>query len=309
MQDDANHTGAEVGWGEMPMHARVIRFWSLLKCAAGYWASDNASNTGAALAFYCAFSIAPLLVILLTLAGFVISAQAANAQVGAQLSALFGAATARILLGAVHSAQRTEGVFATIVSVITLLIGATTVLAALQTALQMIWKSEQLAITGIRGWFRTRLLSLGFILTLGFLLVISLTLSAALSNLRSRFAAAFPALVTIVAVVNSLLSVLLVAGLFTLIYRYMPARRLRWKTVIAGGVLTAVLFDAGRWLVALYLAHSTQPSAYGAASSFAALLLWLYYTAQIFLFGAEFTSCLANLRRHEEVIEAISKCD
>src|SRR6185437_6489212 len=114
------------------MGARIRRIWSLLKCAAAYWTSDNASNTGAALAFYCAFSIAPLLVILLTLAGFVISEQAANAQVGAQLAALFGPATARILLGAVHSAQRTQGVFATIVSVVTLLIGATTVLAALQ---------------------------------------------------------------------------------------------------------------------------------------------------------------------------------
>lgn len=278
------------------MGARIRRVWSVLRCAAAFWASDHASNTGAALAFYCAFSIAPLLVILLTLAGLVISERAANAQVGAQLSALFGPATARILLGAVHSAQRTQGVLATIVSVVTLLIGATTVLAALQSALQVIWKSERLAIAGIRGWVRTRLLSLGFILTLGFLLVISLTVSAALSNLRARFAAAFPALVTIVAIIDSVLSLLLVAGLFTLIYRYMPARRLRWRTVIAGGVLTALLFDAGRWLIALYLAHSTQPSAYGAASSFAALLLWLYYTAQIFLFGAEFTSCLARLR-------------
>jgi membrane protein len=92
----------------------------------------------------------------------------------------------------------------------------------------------------------------------------------------------------------------LVSGLFTLIYRYMPTRRLPWRTVIAGGVLTAILFDIGRWGVGLYLAHSTQPSAYGAASSFAALLLWLYYTSQIFLFGAEFTSCLAGLRNEED---------
>jgi membrane protein len=98
------------------------------------------------------------------------------------------------------------------------------------------------------------------------------------------------------ALADSLLSVLLVSALFALIYRYMPTRRLPWRTVGAGGLLTAVLFDVGRWAVGLYLAHSTQPSAYGAASSFAALLLWLYYTSQIFLFGAEFTSCLAGLR-------------
>lgn len=289
------------------MGARIRRVLSLLKCAARFWSSDNASNTGAALAFYCAFSIAPLLVILLTLAGLFLNEKTANAQVSAQLSALFGSATAKILLGAVRSAQRTQGLFATALSVVTLVVGATTVLAALESALQIIWNSERLAIAGVRGWVRTRLLSLGFILTLGFLLVISLTVSAALSNLRARFAEAFPALVTIVALADSALSLLLIAGLFTLIYRYMPSRRLPWKIVIAGAVLTAGLFDAGRWLIGLYLAHSTQPSAYGAASSFAALLLWLYYTAQIFMFGAEFTSCLASLRTGGEALEAHSK--
>jgi membrane protein len=102
-------------------------------------------------------------------------------------------------------------------------------------------------------------------------------------------------------VCDFLLSLLLVASLFALIFRYMPARRLAWKLVIAGGMLTAVLFDLGRWAVGLYLAHTTQPSAFGAAASFAALLLWLYYTAQIFLFGAEFTACLGQLREKEEL--------
>ncbi len=274
-------------------YRRVAR---LLRCAGTHWSTDNASNTGAALAFYCAFSIAPLLVILLTLAGLFFNEKTADAQVGLQLSALFGPATAKILLGAVHSAQHTQGVVATLVSVVTLLIGSTTVLAALQQALEVIWHSERLAIAGLRGWVRTRLLSFGFILTLGFLLLISLTLSAGLSNLRTRFAAAYPALVTLIAVADVVLSLCLVGGLFALMYRYMPARRLSWRTVAAGGLLTAVLFDAGRWGVGLYLAHSTQPSAYGAASSFAALLLWLYYTSQILLFGAEFTSCVARLR-------------
>jgi membrane protein len=272
---------------------------ALLRCAASYWNSDNASNTGAALAFYCAFSIAPLLVILLTVAGLFFNEKTVDAQLGAQLASLFGPATAKILLGAVHSAQHAEGVLATIVSIVTLLIGSTTVLAALQAALEVIWRSQRLAIAGIRGWLRTRLLSFGFILTLAFLLLISLTLSTALSNVRARFAAAYPALVTLVALFDIVFSLVLVSGLFTLIYRYMPTRRLPWKIVIAGGVLTAILFDVGRWAVGLYLAHSTQPSAYGAASSFAALLLWLYYTSQIFLFGAEFTSCLAGLRTED----------
>jgi membrane protein len=285
------------------LKALIRRTATLLQCAGSYWGSDNASTTGAALAFYCAFSIAPLLVILLTLAGLFVNEKTAAAQVGAQLAALFGPSTAKILLGAVQSAQHTEGFVATLVSVVTLLIGSTTVLAALQAALEMIWRSQKLAVAGIRGWVRTRLLSFGFILTLGFLLVISLTLSAALSNVRGRFAAAFPGLVALIAVADIVLSVLLVGGLFALIYRYLPTRRLPWKTVAAGGLLTAALFDAGRWVVGLYLAHSTQPSAYGAASSFAALLLWLYYTSQIFLFGAEFTACLAGLRDEEEAAQ------
>ena len=275
---------------------RGVRLWALTRCAARYWIADNSSNTGAALAFYCAFSLAPLLVILLTIAGFFLGERSAYGQIGDQLTALFGASTARTLLGAVHSAQQSRGTFATVVSVITLLVGATTVLAALQQALEQIWKSGALALTGIYGWLRTRLLSFGFILTLGFLLLVSLTLSTALANLRIRVAAGHPAWVGLFGFLDILLSLFVVSGLFALIYRYMPARRLPWWAVARGGLLTAALFDLGRWLVSLYLAHSTQPSAYGAASSFAALLLWLYYTSQIFLFGAEFTACLGGVR-------------
>jgi len=276
---------------------RLKRALILLGCAGRYWSADNASTTGAALAFYCAFSIAPLLVILLSLAGLIVSETAAYGQVGAQLSALFGPATAKILLGAVRSAEHKQGPIATAISIVTLLIGATTVLAALQTALETIWKSRALAASGVRGWVRTRLLSFGFILALGFLLLVSLSLSTALASLRAWVASAFPAFVAVTGVLNLLLSLLLVAALFTLIYRYMPTRRLPWKDVLLGGLLTAVLFDAGHWAVGLYLAHSTQPSAFGAASSFAALLLWLYYTSQIFLFGAEFTACLGGVRQ------------
>ena len=275
---------------------RLVRVWTLTRCAARYWLADNSSNTGAALAFYCAFSIAPLLVILLTIAGFVLGESSAYGQIGDQLAALFGSSTAKTLLGAARSAEHARGMFATVVSVVTLLIGATTVLAALQQALEQIWKSGALALTGIYGWVRTRLLSFGFILTLGFLLLVSLTISTALANLRTRMAAGHPALVGLFGLADLVFSLLVVGGLFALIYRYMPARRLSWRSVALGGLLTAALFDLGRWLVSLYLAHSTQPSAYGAASSFAALLLWLYYTSQIFLFGAEFTACLGGVR-------------
>jgi membrane protein len=285
------------------MRARLQKAFDLLRCAARYWSSDNSSNTGAALAFYCAFSIAPLLVILLTLLGLFVNAQDAAQQVNAQLTSLFGPSTAHVLLGAAQSAQRVEGVAAAIVSIVTLLIGATTVLASLQSALELMWGQQRVRISGIRSWIRTRLLSLGFILTLGFLLLISMTLSTAVSTLQSRFAVAYSGFVTLAALADFVLSLLMVAGLFALIYRYMPSRRLSWRIVAWGGLVTAVLFDAGRWAVGLYLAHSTQPSAYGAASSFAALLLWLYYTSQIFLFGAEFTACLAGLRSSPQKAE------
>lgn len=278
-----------------------LRRWLRLGlCAANHWSSDNASTTGAALAFYCAFSLAPLLVILLTIAGAVVGAETAYGQVGEQLTALFGQSTAKVILGAVRSSQQFEGVVSTVVSAITLLIGASTVLAALDTALEKIWRSETLLPTGVRGWVRTRLLSFGFILALGFLLLVSLTISTALANLRGWVAKRYAEIVGLIGALDFVATLVLVSMLFALIYRYMPARRMPWKTVIAGGVLTAVLFDIGRWAIGLYLAHSTQPSAYGAAASFAALLLWLYYTAQIFLFGAEFTACLAGLRDERE---------
>jgi membrane protein len=287
----------------MRLRARLKRTLTLLGCAARYWYDDNASTTGAALAFYCAFSIAPLLVILLSLAGLIVSEKTLYVQVGSQLAALFGPGTARILLGAVRSAEHQEGPIATGISIVTLAIGATTVLAALQNALEIMWKSGARAVSGVRGWVRTRLLSFGFILALGFLLLVSLTLSTALANLRAWVAGVYPGFVIAIGVLNLLLSLVIVAALFTLIYRYMPTRRLPWKEVLLGGLLTAVLFDIGRWAISLYLAHSTQASAFGAASSFVALLLWLYYTSQIFLFGAEFTACLGGVRQESRAQE------
>jgi membrane protein len=278
------------------MNSISKRSLGLLACAARNWVADNASTTGASLAFFCAFSIAPLLVIVLTTAGWIVGATAAYSQIDAQLNGLFGPSTARILLSAIKSSQHAEGLLSTIVSIISLLIGATTVLSALETLLEQIWKSEALASVGVRGWIRTRFLSLGFILTLGFLLLVSLTISTGIATLQKHVGTVHSAVVGLIGTLDLLVSIGLVAFLFALIFRYMPARRLPWKDVAIGGLLTAVLFDLGKWAVGLYLSHSTQPSAFGAAASFATLLLWLYYTSLIFLFGAEFTSCIGGLR-------------
>jgi membrane protein len=270
--------------------------WRLFKCAVTHWSQDAAATTGAALAFYCAFSLAPLLIILVTLAGWVTDAATAYGHLSRQLSALFGRGTADILLQAMKTSQQAEGGLATVVSVGTLLLGATTVFAALEDALERIWGSKALVPSGLRGWLRARLLSIGLILAVGFLLLVSLSLSTALAALRGIIARHFTSLVVLTSALDLLISTVFVTALIALIYRYLPARRMSWRPVLWGALVTALLFDLGRWLIAFYLARAAQPSAFGAAASFVAMLLWLYYTAQIFLLGAEFTACLGGVR-------------
>lgn len=270
--------------------------WSMVKCAVGHWSSDQAATIGAALAFYCAFSIAPLLVILLKLAGWIVGVEAAYGHLSSQLSALFGKSTADVLLEAMRSSQTADGLVATIVSAATLLLGATTVFNALESALEQIWGARELVPKGVRGWIRTRLLSFGLILAVGFLLLVSLSLATALTALREAIGRRFTGFVILTGVLDFAISTALVTGLIALIYRYMPARRMQWRPILWGALVTALLFHLGRWGIAWYLGRSTQPSAFGAAASFAAMLLWLYYSAQIFLLGAEFTACIGGVR-------------
>ncbi|HKS53964.1 MAG TPA: YihY/virulence factor BrkB family protein [Steroidobacteraceae bacterium] len=270
--------------------------WPLIKCAVSNWSSDQAATIGAALAFYCAFSIAPLLVILLKTAGWIVGAQAAFGHLSAQLTALFGKSTADVLLDAMRSSQSADGIVATIVSAVTLLLGATTVFNALEAALEQIWGARDLVPKGVRGFIRTRLLSFGLILAVGFLLLVSLSLTTALTALREAIGRHFTGFVVLAGGLDFVISIALITGLIALIYRYMPARRMEWRPILWGALVTALLFHLGRWGIAWYLGRATQPSAFGAAASFAALLLWLYYSAQIFLLGAEFTACFGGVR-------------
>lgn len=270
--------------------------WPLVKCATRSWVADQAATTGAALAFYCAFSLAPLLIILVTVAGWIIGEELAYGQLRTQLDSLFGAATADVLFKAMRSSQSGDGVIATVISIASLFIGSTTVFSALESALEHIWKAQALAPHGAWGWLRSRLLSFGIILAIGFLLLVSLTVTTALSALRSVIAARFSELVVVTALLDFCISIALIGGLIALIYRYLPARRLAWQPVLWGALITALLFHLGRWAIGLYLGRATQPSAFGAAASFAAMLLWLYYSAQIFLLGAEFTACLGGIK-------------
>jgi membrane protein len=271
--------------------------WLLVKCAVGHWARDRAATLGAALAFYCAFSLAPLLIVLVTLTGWIVGEQTATQQLDEQLRALFGPGTAGVLMNAMTSAQSADGLTAVALSVATLLIGATTVFAALEGALQEIWGTRAIAPRGVYGWLRSRILSMGLILALGFLLLVSLTVSTAVAALRRFIASFYSELVVLTAVLDFVITLAMVTGLIALIYRYLPVRRMAWKPILWGALATALLFQLGRWGISVYLARSTQPTAFGAAASFAALLLWLYYSAQIFLLGAEFTACLGGSRK------------
>ena len=272
-------------------------FISTLKCAARCWVADNASTVGAALAFYCAFSIAPLLVIVMTLLGWIIGPDAASTFINHQLTALFGSSGADTIVTAMRSARQSSGAVAAIISVVTLIVSATTVFSALETVLNTIWGSTALVRAGVTGWIRSRLLSFGFVIAVGFLLLVSLTLSTGLAAVQAHLSARYQPLLVGAQLMDFVFSVALSTGLFALVYRYMPATRLAWKRVIAGALFSALLFYVGRWGIGFYLARSAQPSSFGAAASFATLLLWLYYSAQIFLFGAEFTSCLGALRK------------
>ncbi len=271
--------------------------WSILKGTANNWLDDQASSISAALAFYCAFSLAPLLIIIVTIAGWIVGSDAAYSYLGSQVTLLFGKQSADLILSAMESAQSEEGVWATVVSIIMLLIGASTVFAALESALQQIWGGRDALPRGWRAFVRGRLISFGFILAIGFLLLVSLTLTTALAALRGYVLRHFEGMVSLFASVDFLLSIALGTGLVALMYRYLPAKRLPWRQVVTGALVTALLFHLGRWAIGLYLGRATQPTAYGAAASFAALLLWLYYSAQIFLFGAEFTACLGQSRK------------
>ena len=270
--------------------------WAMFKSTVANWLSDQASSISAALAFYSAFSIAPLLVIAVAVIGWIVGAQSADTFIGQQLKLLFGESTAKLVVEAMHSAQKTEGIWATIVSVVTLIIGATTVFGALESALRQVWGTSVEQTGGWRGFVRTRIVSFGFILAIGFLLLISLTMTTALAGLRGWVAHRYEGLVAVLGVLEFVLSTALGTGLIALMYRYLPAVRLAWRHVLIGALVTTLLFQVGRWGIGLYLGRATQPSTFGAAASFAAMLLWLYYSAQIFLLGAEFTAVLGGTR-------------
>jgi membrane protein len=273
----------------------IKSLWSLTKESASQWSDDFAPSMGAALAYYTIFSIAPLLVIAIAVAGFFFGGDAARGEIFGQLSGLIGERGAATIEAAVKSANQTGGgTFAAIAGIVTLLLGATTVFGELQSDLDRIWDTPKPEHPGIWGMLRGRLLSFGMVLGIGFLLLVSLVLSAALSALGHFWNGWFPGWEVLLQIVNFVIGFLVVTGLFAMIYKLLPRCHIGWRDVWIGAAVTSLLFSVGKLLIGLYLGKSSVASSFGAAGSLVIVLLWVYYSAQIFLFGAEFTRSYAH---------------
>jgi membrane protein len=275
---------------------RVAMLWRLLKDAALSWRDDYAPSMGAALAYYTTFSAAPLLLIVVSVAGLVFGRDAARGEIFNQLDGLIGEEGALAVQGLLQSVSKpAEGVFATLLGTAVLLIGATTVFAELQDALDRIWRAPvRDRSSGLWSLLRARLLSFGMILGIGFLLMVSLVVSAGLAALGRWWAPVFGGWELLAQGANVLISFGLITVIFALIYKIMPRVRVQWRDVWVGASVTALLFTIGKSLIGLYIGRSGVTSGFGAAGSLAVVLVWVYYSAQIFLLGAEFTWVYAH---------------
>jgi membrane protein len=261
----------------------------VLRCAVSEWFEHRCASKGAALAFYTLFSMAPVLVLVIAVAGFFYGAEAAQGQLLGQLKGLMGASGAEAIQLVLAGARNHQsGTRATIIATVLLLFGATSVFAELKDSLDQIWGVPKPA--GSNWWdvLRTRLLSFGLILVLGFLLMVSLVVSAALAVLQSYVGGLWKDATVVLAWIAWLVSFGVIAVLFGVIYKLLPRVRLSWRDVSIGALGTAAMFELGKFVIGLYIGNSGVANSFGAAGSTIALLLWVYYSAQIFFLGAEF---------------------
>jgi membrane protein len=279
-----------------PALAPHAQAWKVVRQVASSWLDDYALSMGAALAYYTLFSLAPLLLIVISVAGLVFGEDAARGEVSKQLGALMGAQSASAVEALLVSVKKpAEGAAVSIVGLVLLLVGATTVFGELQDALDRIWRVP--ARVGTSGWVslvRSRLLSFGMVLAIGFLLVVSLVASAALALVGRWGEPLFRGWYALAEITNAIGSFALIAAMFALIYKVMPRARVQWNDVWIGAVFTSLLFLLGKSLIGWYVSSSGIASGFGAAGSLVVILLWVYYSAQIFLIGAEFTWVYAN---------------
>ncbi|VWX63657.1 Membrane protein [Burkholderiales bacterium 8X] len=272
------------------------QLFDLCKQAVTSWKADYAPSMGAALAYYTIFSVAPLLLIVISVAGLVFGEDAARGEIMSQLSGLMGVDGARAVQGMLEAVNKpAEGIVATVIGLVLLVVGATTVFGELQDALDRIWRAPARDTqSGLLTLLRVRLLSFSMIMGIGFLLMVSLVASAALAALSKWWAPVFGGWAVLAQGVNFVFSFAMVTIGFALIYKIMPRVRIQWRDVWVGAAVTALLFTVGKHLIGLYIGKSSVASGYGAAGSLVVVLVWVYYSAQIFLLGAEFTWVYAH---------------
>lgn len=269
----------------------IKEIWTLVKASFSSWLDDYAPSMGAALAYYTLFSIAPLLLIVISTAGLVFGEEAVRGEIFGQLRDLMGdrgAGAVESLLASVSKPE--EGAAGAVVGTVLLLIGATTVFGELQNAFDRIWRAPGKDTKGgIGELIRTRLLSFGIILGIGFLMMVSLVFNAAVSALGKWWGGFFSELEILVTTLNFVFSFVFTTAVFAMLYKFMPKVKIQWRDVWLGAGVTALLFTIGKFLIGLYIGKSAISSGFGAAGSLVVVLVWVYYSAQIFLLGAEFT--------------------
>jgi membrane protein len=268
----------------------------LIKDAASDWSKDQAPRLGAALSYYTVFAIAPVLLVAISVAGLVLGKDAAQGRILDELGALLGPDTAKMIQEMLaRSAETSSGVIGTVVGLGTLLLGATAVMIEMEAALDAVWKVKPKPGRGIKGLVKDRILSLGLVLSLGFLLMVSLVATALLSGLGGVLESfSFPGAALLGQVFNTALTLGVIAAFFALIFKYLPNTKIAWRDVWVGAVVTSLLFNVGKVAIGVYLGRATVASTFGAAGSLAVLLVWIYYSSQIVLFGAEITRLYAE---------------
>jgi membrane protein len=273
---------------------RAGEAWALTKDSVNAFVEDGALSRGAAIAFYAVTSLGPVLLIIVAVAGLVYGREAATGALMDRLSGLMGSQSAAFLQTAIQGAGHYgAGVIATIVGVVSLVLTASGVFGETQTALNAIWRAKSTRSTA---WemARSRLLSLLLVAGMGIVLVVSLVLSAAVAGLKDFLDQIMPFAATLIEVANLVLSLAILSGMIAAIYKVLPDRHLEWRDVIAGATVTAFLITVGKIALGVYIGNSATISSFGAAGSVLAALLWIYYSAQIFLLGAEFTRIYAD---------------
>ncbi len=282
----------------------MTSIWSMLKETVEDYVEDNALSRGAAIAYYTVVSIGPVLLICIAIAGLVFGEEAARGAIVGQLRGLMGDQAAELIQTTIKSASNTSsGVLATVIGLVALLVTASGVFGEMQAALNAIWKAEPPKAM-LTGFLKARMASLGLVATLGFLLLVSLVLSALLHALATYINGVLPGASTILSIVNFLVSLAMVSALFGAIYKILPDRQLAWRDVGVGALVTALLFTIGKTLIGLYIGSSSVASSYGAASALVIILVWIYYSSQIFLLGAEFTKVWASHHGSAEAFAA-----